>query len=80
MGMMMMMMAAAAMRAKQELAGVDVNVDGEDEDSIKCKEDESVNGDRLAVGLHAPELKIFVVARELKQQARLQQYKQNHPD
>ncbi|CAK9175133.1 unnamed protein product [Ilex paraguariensis] len=55
-------------------AGVDVNMDGKDEDSVDDEEDESVDCDGLAVGLHAPEIQVFVVSRELKEQSRLQEH------
>ncbi|GER47504.1 hypothetical protein STAS_24622 [Striga asiatica] len=61
-------------------AGVDVDVDGEDENSVEGEEDERVDGNSLAVGLHASELQLAVVPRYLKQQPRLQQYEEYNSD
>lgn len=36
-------------------AGIDVNMEGEDENSIESKEDKGVHRDCFAVGLHASE-------------------------
>lgn len=49
-------------------------MNGEDEDGVDGEEDESVDGDGLAVSLHAPKLHLLAVSRQLKKQARLQQY------
>ena len=60
-------------------AGVDVDMEGEDENGVESEEDESVDGDGFAVGLHAAELHGAAVARQLEEQARLQQHEQHHP-
>ncbi|KAF7136034.1 hypothetical protein RHSIM_Rhsim08G0042100 [Rhododendron simsii] len=60
--------------------GVDVDVNGDDEDGVECKEEESVEGYGLAVGFHAPKLHLFVVTWYLEQQPRLQQQEQHHSD
>lgn len=65
---------------KSRSAGVDMDVDGKDEDGVEGEEDEGVDGDGLAVGLHAPEVQVTVVPRELEEEARLQQHEQHHPD
>lgn len=53
-------------------AGVDVNMNGQDENSVESEEDKRVDRNRLAVGLHAAELDLPVVARNLEKQSRLQ--------
>lgn len=60
-------------------AGVDVDVEGEDEDGVEDEEEESVESYGLTVGLHASELHGPGVPRYLEQQPRLQQQEQHHP-
>lgn len=60
--------------------GVDVKMKRHDEDRKYGEEDEGVNGDRLTVGLHAPEIHMSVVSRKLEQQSRRQQHEQHHAD
>ncbi|KAG6390098.1 hypothetical protein SASPL_151578 [Salvia splendens] len=59
-------------------AGVDVDMNGEDEDSVEDEEDEGVDSDGLAVGLHGAELHVAVVARDLEEEPRLQQDEEHH--
>ncbi|CAN6572436.1 unnamed protein product [Malus baccata var. baccata] len=59
-------------------AGIDVDVDDQDENGIENEEEESVDSDGLAVGLHAPKLQRLAVSREREEQPWLQQYKQHH--
>lgn len=60
--------------------GVDVNMDGQDENSIENEEDNGVHRNRFAVGLKASELHQPVVTRYLKQKARLKQYEEYNSD
>lgn len=39
-----------------------MDMDGEYEDGIDGEEDESMNGDSFAVGLHAPKLHLLTVS------------------
>lgn len=61
-------------------AGIDMDLDGEDEDGVDGEEDESVNSNRLSVSPHAPELQLLAVSRQLKKESRLQQHKQYYTD
>lgn len=60
-------------------AGVDVDVEGEDEDGVEDEEEESVESYGLTVGLHVSKLHGPGVPRYLEQQPRLQQQEQHHP-
>lgn len=62
------------------LAGVDVDMEGQDDDSIECKEDEGVNRYGLPVRLQAAELHLPAMSRQLKQKPRLQKHEQYHPN
>lgn len=55
-------------------------MDGQDENSIDDEENEGVYSDGLAVGLHAAELHVPVVARYLEQKPWLQQYEEYNSD
>ncbi|KAM1111755.1 hypothetical protein ACFX19_045388 [Malus domestica] len=43
--------------------GIDVDVDGQDENGVQTEEDESVDSYGLAVGLHVPKLHLLAVSR-----------------
>ncbi|CAL5370281.1 unnamed protein product [Camellia sinensis] len=60
-------------------AGVDMEVEGEDNDGVEGEEEKSVKGYGLTVSLHAPKLHMSVVSRYLEQQSRRQQHEQHHP-
>ncbi|MQM06710.1 hypothetical protein Taro_039537 [Colocasia esculenta] len=62
-----------------ELAGVDVDVEGEDEDGEHGEEDDGVNEDGFAVGPERPEFHVLGVSRDREQQPRRQQHEQHHP-
>ncbi|KAI0510539.1 hypothetical protein M5K25_010768 [Dendrobium thyrsiflorum] len=55
------------------LPGVDVKVEGDDDDGEDGKEDEGVDEDGLSVGPHAAELCHSVVARKLEEEPRRKQ-------
>lgn len=57
-----------------------MNMNGEYEDGIDGEEDESVNSDGFAVGLHATKLHLLTVSGELKKESRLQQHEEYHSD
>ncbi|KAG4938343.1 hypothetical protein JHK87_044313 [Glycine soja] len=61
-------------------AGVDMDFNGEDEDGVEREEDERVDENGFAVGLHATELKLLPVPRKGEKQPRLEQHEQNYPD
>ncbi|GAB2278438.1 hypothetical protein Dimus_013121 [Dionaea muscipula] len=54
-------------------------MDGENKDGVEGEEDESMNEDGPAVGLHSAELERSTVAGNLTQQAGRQQHEQHHP-
>ncbi|KAI8030417.1 hypothetical protein LOK49_LG01G04216 [Camellia lanceoleosa] len=60
-------------------AGVDMEMEGEDNDGVEGEEEKSVKGYGLTVSLHAPKLHMSVVSRYLEQQTRRQQHEQHHP-
>lgn len=47
-------------------AGVDVNMNSKNEDSVESKEDKSMNHDRFAISLQASKLQIPVISWQLK--------------
>lgn len=57
-----------------------MNVKGEENEGIESEEDEGVNEDGLAVGLHATELELSVGAGEGKEQARLEDDEEEDAD
>lgn len=61
-------------------ASIDMNMNSKNEDSIKSKENKSMNSNGLAIGLHAPDLQRSAISRYLKQKPRLQQYEEYHPN
>ncbi|KAG6410156.1 hypothetical protein SASPL_128206 [Salvia splendens] len=63
-----------------ESGGVDVEMNGEDENSVDDEENEGVDCDGLAVGLHAAELHVAVVSRNLEKKAWLEQDEEHDSD
>ncbi|MED6223059.1 hypothetical protein PIB30_070324 [Stylosanthes scabra] len=61
-------------------AGVDVDLKSDDDDGVESEEDESVNENGFAVGLHAAELELLAVAREREKQTGLKKDEENHSD
>lgn len=61
-------------------ADVDMNVESQEKDGIEGEEDESVNEDGFAVGLHASELKLLAVAGEGAEKPGLEQHEQHYAD
>lgn len=55
-------------------------MESENEDGVEDEEDESVNGDGLAVSLHAPELKLPIIPRKLEEKPRREQHEQYNSD
>lgn len=52
-----------------------MDANGQNEDGVDAEEDESVDEYGLAVGREGAEFKVAVVAGELEQEARREQYK-----
>lgn len=64
-------------RREEEVTGsasVDMDMESENEDSIENEEDERVYSDSLAVGFHAPELKLPIIPRKLEEKPWREQY------
>lgn len=59
-------------------SGVDVEMEGEDDDGIESEEDQGVYGHRLAVGLHVAASDVAVGPRDLAQQPGGEQHEENH--
>lgn len=57
-----------------------MNADGNDKDSDETEEQDGVDEDRDAAGLHVGELDRSALARELEQQARSQHNEQHRPN
>ncbi|CAN0924708.1 hypothetical protein LINGRAHAP2_LOCUS34346 [Linum grandiflorum] len=58
---------------------VDVDTNSQDENSIDCEEDESVNRDGFAIGLQASKLDLSAVSWELEQEPWCEQDEQDYP-
>ncbi|XP_054801533.1 uncharacterized protein LOC129305559 [Prosopis cineraria] len=61
-------------------ADVNMNVESQEKDGVESEEDEGVNEDGFAVGLHASELQLLAVSREGTEQPWLKQHEQHHAD
>ncbi|KAK4789064.1 hypothetical protein SAY86_020383 [Trapa natans] len=62
----------------RELAGVDVDPNSQEEDGYEAEEDDGMNEDGGAAGLHVSESHHLPLCRQLKQQPRAKQHEQHH--
>lgn len=65
-------------RSRTVSADIYTQADGEDENGVDAEENQRVYRNGFSIGLHAPELQLLAVSRQLEQKARRQQYEQHH--
>ncbi|KAK4272197.1 hypothetical protein QN277_020785 [Acacia crassicarpa] len=61
-------------------ADINMNIKSQKKDGVDSEEEEGVDEDGLAVGLHASELQLLAVSREGAEQAWLKKHEQHHAD
>ncbi|KAK3043228.1 hypothetical protein RJ639_002471 [Escallonia herrerae] len=65
-------------KRREQLASVDMDTNGNEEDGDQSKEDDGVHQDGCATGLHVAKLHHPVPAGQLEEQPRRQHHEQHH--